>query len=86
VENAEADLELLHEALCMHFGDIPEDFVPPFFEQAGKSFQTGPWIWTWRDLLLAKYKDPARVENQIKFLLPMLAETCLEEAAKKRPI
>jgi hypothetical protein len=67
------DLEMVTAVWQEHYGDLPEDFVPPFFEAAGDDgLKAADWVGTYRDLLLEKYGSLELVEPRLKFILNLM--------------
>jgi len=82
VEEAEADMLLMGEAIAEQYGEVPDDFVPPIFiAESGGGLRAAPWVGIYRDILLKKYFSLEFVEPRLKFNLKVLGETILEQAS-----
>jgi hypothetical protein len=79
-EEAKADIELVHEAWKLHYGDqIPDDFVPPLFLRDDQGFVGAEWMAVFRDLLVEKYGSLDAAEPRMRFVLGVVAETMVDE-------
>ena len=74
-EEEQADIDLMRVAWVQHYGELPEGFVAPLFEKQNedeeqiKASEMLPWVATYKDLLLEKYRDKALVERIARFSL-----------------
>ena len=78
VEDVDADFDLVMAAWGQHYGELKEDFVPPFFiEQGNGDLTAAEWIGTYRVLLVERFPSmqPALIEGRIKVVLQMLMST-----------
>jgi hypothetical protein len=71
-ESAEEDIDLLQHAWEMHFGELPDDFIPPLFCQDEEGLKMEAWGETFRDLMLKKYETMELVEPRFRFLLALV--------------
>lgn len=70
--DCEEDLEMVAAVWQEHFGELSEDFVPPFFEDFGDGLKAADWVRTYCDVLLEKYGSLELVEPRLKFLLKLM--------------
>lgn len=78
INDLEADILLMNEAWERHYGEIPEDFIPPMFENTEQDLRAAGWIETFSNLMLEKYKSSTLVEPKVKFILMNLNETIVD--------
>lgn len=79
--DCQEDLEMVTAVWQQHYGDLPEDFVPPFFEAAGDDgLKAADWVGTYRDVLLEKYGSLELVEPRLKLLLSLMAQAATQKA------
>ena len=69
-----ADIELMTPAWEEHYGLISDDFSPPLFVEDGEGLIAAPWVETYRNLLLEKYKSMDLVEPRIEFILRLMGQ------------
>lgn len=77
------DMDILQTAWEAHYGELSEDFVPPFYYQTDDgTLQLVEWPQTFRNLLLEKYglSKLALVERRFKFLFEFFYTQAAEMA------
>jgi hypothetical protein len=76
-EAMEEDIDLLQHAWEAHYGELPDDFMPPFFEESEEGLKMAAWAETFRSLLLEKYIVIEVVEPRFKFIFFHIFSTAL---------
>ncbi|POZ50697.1 hypothetical protein [Methylovulum psychrotolerans] len=77
------DMDILQTAWEAHYGELSEDFMPPFYYQNDDgTLQLVEWTQTFRDLLLEKYGSSklALVERRFKLIFQLLFTQAAEMA------
>ena len=73
------DIGMVADAWQEHYGELSEDFVPPFFEETADGLKAADWMATYRDMMLEKYGDWAFVAPRATHILQVLVVQAMEQ-------
>lgn len=72
-EDEQEDIDLMKIAWKVHYGELPEGFAAPLFEEQDEDEEEErkklPWVETYKALLIEKYSDMNIVEHKLSFSL-----------------
>lgn len=73
------DIGMVADAWQEHYGELSEDFVPPFFEETADGLKAADWMATYRDMMLEKYGDWEFVAPRATHILQIMIVQAAEE-------
>jgi|GEM_PF-4067733 len=79
----ESDLKLADEAVTEYFGEVPEDFIPPFLieDPDNDAISLHPWGAVFRDKMVDKYGSLEVAEPYLKYALGVHGERKIRQYA-----